>query len=101
MTSSVTERFLRYVAIDTQSDPHSKAQPSTEKQKDLSRLLVGELLAIGIADAHMDEHGNVCDRPGQYGQGRAGHLLVLACRHRAGFYRQGRQAADRQGLSGR
>ncbi|MCG6858349.1 MAG: peptidase T [Salaquimonas sp.] len=59
MTSSVTERFLRYVAIDTQSDPHSKAQPSTEKQKDLSRLLVGELLAIGIADAHMDEHGNV------------------------------------------
>ena len=59
MTSSVTERFLRYVAIDTQSDPASKAQPSTEKQKDLARLLVEELKEIGIADAHMDEHGNV------------------------------------------
>lgn len=57
--STVTERFLRYVAIDTQSDPSSSAQPSTEKQKDLGRLLVEELLAIGIDDAHMDEHGNV------------------------------------------
>ena len=59
MSSSVTERFLRYVAIDTQSDPASSAQPSTEKQKNLARLLVEELLEIGIADAHMDEHGNV------------------------------------------
>lgn len=57
--SSVTERFLRYVAIDTQSDPASASQPSTEKQKDLGRLLVEELKVIGIADAHMDEHGNV------------------------------------------
>ncbi len=58
-SSTVTERFLRYVAIDTQSDPKSPSQPSTAKQKDLGRLLVDELLAIGLADAHMDEHGNV------------------------------------------
>ena len=59
MTSTATERFLRYVAIDTQSDPTSPSQPSTEKQKDLGRLLVEELLAIGLGDAHLDEHGNV------------------------------------------
>ncbi len=59
MTDTVLERFLRYVVIDTQSDPASSAQPSTEKQKDLGRLLVDELLAIGLSDAHLDEHGNV------------------------------------------
>jgi len=52
-------RFLHYVQIDTQSDPQSQTQPSNEKQKDLSRLLVEELLAMGIADAHMDDHGYV------------------------------------------
>lgn len=56
---SVAERFLRYVQIDTQSDPNSTSQPSTEKQKDLGRLLVQELLQSGITDAHMDEHGYV------------------------------------------
>ncbi|WP_419700210.1 peptidase T [Mucilaginibacter sp. NFX135] len=56
---TVTERFLRYVTIDTQSDPSSVSFPSTEKQKDLARLLVDELLAIGVADAHMDEYGYV------------------------------------------
>jgi tripeptide aminopeptidase len=55
----VAERFLRYAAIDTQSDPASPACPSTEKQKDLGRLLVKELLEIGIGDAHLDEHGYV------------------------------------------
>ncbi|MCJ7993103.1 peptidase T [Rhizobium cremeum] len=59
MTDTVLERFLRYVVIDTQSDPASSAQPSTEKQKDLGHLLVDELLAIGLSDAHLDEHGNV------------------------------------------
>lgn len=59
MTDTVTDRFLRYVTIDTQSDPRSSAQPSTEKQKNLARILVGELLAIGLSDAHMDEHGYV------------------------------------------
>ena len=56
---SAADRFLRYVQIDTQSDPHSPSQPSTEKQKDLSRILVDELRQIGIADAELDEHGYV------------------------------------------
>ncbi|WP_214072908.1 peptidase T [Mucilaginibacter sp. dw_454] len=56
---TVTERFLRYVSIDTQSNPASTSYPSTEKQKNLGRLLVQELLEIGIADAHLDEFGYV------------------------------------------
>ena len=59
MTDTVTDRFLRYVVVDTQSDPTSTTQPSTEKQKNLGRILVEELLAIGVADAHLDEHGYV------------------------------------------
>ncbi|UJW86159.1 peptidase T [Devosia sp. SL43] len=59
MTDTVLDRFLRYVVIDTQSDPESASQPSTEKQKNLGRLLVSELLEIGVADAHLDEHGYV------------------------------------------
>ncbi|HEV7410317.1 MAG TPA: tripeptide aminopeptidase PepT, partial [Bradyrhizobium sp.] len=58
-THAVTERFLRYVVIDTQSDPSSPTCPSTEKQKDLGRLLAAELQAMGIRDAHLDEHGYV------------------------------------------
>ena len=53
------DRFLRYVQIDTQSDPQSTTCPSTEKQKDLSRLLVQELLAMGITDAQLDDNGYV------------------------------------------
>jgi len=56
---SVKERFLRYVQIDTQSDPYSERFPSTAKQLDLSRLLVMELLDMGISDAELDEHGYV------------------------------------------
>ena len=59
MTDTVTDRFLRYVVIDTQSDPQSPSQPSTEKQKNLGRVLVEELLAIGLSDAHLDEHGYI------------------------------------------
>jgi tripeptide aminopeptidase len=59
LTDTVLDRFLRYVVIDTQSDPESASQPSTDKQKNLGRLLVSELLAIGVADAHLDEHGYV------------------------------------------
>lgn len=59
LSFTVTERFLRYVTIDTQSDPASPTCPSTEKQKDLGRLLVKELLAIGVTDAHLDEFGYV------------------------------------------
>ena len=58
-THTVTERFLRYVVIDTQSDPTSPTCPSTEKQKNLGRLLAAELQAMGITDAHLDEHGYV------------------------------------------
>lgn len=56
---TAAERFLRYVRIDTQSDPLSKSNPSTEKQKDLSKILAEELKQLGIADAHMDDWGYV------------------------------------------
>jgi tripeptide aminopeptidase len=56
---TVTERFLRYVVIDTQSDPASPTCPSTDKQKDLGRLLASELQAMGVRDAHLDPHGYV------------------------------------------
>lgn len=52
-------RFLRYVQIDTQSDASSKTIPSTEKQKDLGRVLVEELQEMGIDDAHLDEFGYI------------------------------------------
>ncbi|MBE7179006.1 MAG: peptidase T, partial [Mucilaginibacter polytrichastri] len=54
---TVSERFLSYVTIDTQSDPASETHPSTEKQKDLGRLLVQELHDMGIANATLDEFG--------------------------------------------
>ena len=56
---TVRDRFMRYVQIDTQSDPHSQSFPSTEKQKDLSILLVNELKQMGVSDAHLDEWGYV------------------------------------------
>jgi len=59
MTATVLDRLLRYVVIDTQSDASSSAQPSTEKQKNLGRVLEKELQALGLTDAHLDEHGNV------------------------------------------
>ena len=55
----VAERLMRYVQIDTQSDPNSLSFPSTEKQKDLSTLLLQELLTIGLVDATMDANGYV------------------------------------------
>jgi len=57
--SSVLNRFLSFVQIDTQSDPQSTSFPSTEKQRDLSNQLVIELQELGIEDAHLDEHGYV------------------------------------------
>lgn len=57
----VTERFLRYVQIDTQSDPQSTTVPSTAKQKDLGRLLLTELQELGI-EASMDDYGYVVGR---------------------------------------
>ncbi len=50
---------MRYAMIDPQSDPSSPSLPSTEIQKDLSRLLADELRAMGIDDAELDEHGYV------------------------------------------
>ncbi|NLA14386.1 MAG: peptidase T [Tissierellia bacterium] len=55
----VHERFLNYVKIDTQSVHDAKKIPSSEKQKDLGRLLVEEMISIGIEDAYMDENGYV------------------------------------------
>lgn len=53
------ERFIKYVKIDTQSNAESSSCPSTLKQKDLGKVLVEELLEIGLTDAHMDENGYV------------------------------------------
>ena len=56
---TVTERFLRYVKIDTQSDPDSPTCPSTEKQKNLGKILAEELQAIGLKEVEMDANGYV------------------------------------------
>ncbi len=53
------QRFLRYVKVDTQSDENASAFPSTEKQKDLARVLLAELVELGLVDARMDEWGYV------------------------------------------
>ena len=57
--NSIASRFMRYVQIDTQSDPKSGKHPSTEKQKDLSKILVEELKGKGIENAEMDAYGYV------------------------------------------
>jgi tripeptide aminopeptidase len=57
--NSIASRFMRYVQIDTQSDPKSGKHPSTEKQKDLSKILVEELKNKGIENAEMDAYGYV------------------------------------------
>ena len=56
---TLLDRFCRYVRIDTQSSGTSTTYPSTERQLDLLRLLVGELKALGLDDAAVDEHGYV------------------------------------------
>ena len=56
---TVSERFLRYVSFDTQSDENCETCPSTAKQKVLGQAVVEEMLAMGIADAHIDEHGYI------------------------------------------
>jgi tripeptide aminopeptidase len=58
LSHTLTKRFMRYVQMDTQSDPLSETHPSSEKQKQLSQLLAGELVAMGI-DAQADEFGYV------------------------------------------
>jgi len=59
MMESILDKFLRYVKIDTASDPDSESQPSTNKQLALSSLLVEELKALGVSDVTLDEYGYV------------------------------------------
>ena len=54
----ILDRFLRYIAIDTQADPNSESQPSAAKELNLSRLLCDELTAMGV-QAELDEYGYV------------------------------------------
>lgn len=56
---TVAERFMNYARIDTEADPKSTTFPSSMKQKDLGKLLVKELLEMGVSDAEMDEWGYV------------------------------------------
>ena len=100
-THTVTERFLRYVVIDTQSDPASPTCPSTEKQKDLGRLLAAELRRWVCRRPSRRIRLRLRDDPGEYRQAGPGDLLLLAHGHLARLHRQGRQAADRQELSRR
>ncbi|MDD5628671.1 MAG: peptidase T, partial [Elusimicrobia bacterium] len=58
-TETLLDRFLRYVAVDTQSKDDVEDYPSTAKQLDLSRMLVSELKDLGVKDAKIDEHGYV------------------------------------------
>ena len=54
----ILDRFLRYVAVDTQSNEDSESQPSTAKQLNLLRMLCAELNAMGV-EATLDEFGYV------------------------------------------
>ena len=75
LAEDVLDRFLRYVRIDTQADPSSETYPSTAKQLELSRLLVGELREIGLEDARLTEHGYVfATLPGSAGEAVVGLL---------------------------
>ena len=58
-TAALTERFMRYVQIDTQSDPNGTSFPTTEKQKNLSKILFQELKAMGLQKVEMDDYGYV------------------------------------------
>lgn len=58
-THTVADRFIKYAKIDTEADPKSESFPSSLKQKDLAKVLVAELLEIGVIDAEMDEWGYV------------------------------------------
>ena len=55
----IIDRFIRYVKVDSQSDPESTTTPSTEKQWDIIRLLVDELKEIGLSEVEVDEYGYI------------------------------------------
>lgn len=69
--NNLTEILLKYVKIDTMSDPKSETLPTTAKQFDLAKILVEDLKEIGVTDASLDEHcyvmgsipGNTKDAP--------------------------------------
>ena len=54
MTSRVTEKFLKYIKVDTRSDENSTTFPSTEKQKNLAKILQQEMLELGVSDVYFD-----------------------------------------------
>ena len=58
-SSSLVDRFFRYAQIDTQSNPDSNTQPSSEKQLHLSRLLLEELRSMGLTETELDENGYI------------------------------------------
>ncbi len=71
LTEGVLAKFLRYVQIDTRSDPAGTAVPTTPGQWDLSRLLAAEAEAMGLQDVHIDAHGTVtCTLPSNLPGGR-------------------------------
>lgn len=76
MAEKVLDKLLRYVKIDTQSDPNSETTPSTQKQFDLANLLVKELKEMGVKDVQVDENcyvyatipSNIPDGDSKYGK---------------------------------
>jgi tripeptide aminopeptidase len=75
---TVVERFLRYVTIDTQSKEDVDSIPSTHKQFDLARVLVEELLELGLSDARVDSHCYVyATLPGNLPPERAARAPVI------------------------
>ncbi|MFY8108887.1 MAG: peptidase T, partial [Bacteroidia bacterium] len=77
--SKVAERLMRYVQVDTCADPNSDTQPSSMKQKDLSRILVEELKSIGLVDAELDEWGYVYATLPATAEGN--HPVICFCAH--------------------
>lgn len=79
LTHTLKDRFLRYVQVDTEADPFSETSPSSEKQKDLSQILVNELHEIGVPNARMTDHGYVYAQiPGRVNENIPG---VFFCAH--------------------
>ena len=76
--SSVKERFLRYVQVETTSCEANECCPSTPGQKVLGEMLARELREMGIADARMDEHGYVYASIPPKGDGKAPAIGLIA-----------------------
>ena len=76
MKERVTQRFLKYVAVDTQSDEASDTFPSTEKQKVLAKMLVEELRRMGVPQVEIDEQYGYGPLPVHF-VGKAGTALLM------------------------